>query len=151
MHLRTRMRVAENRGLSHFHQGAPMAKLRHIAIAVPDIQATANFYEASFGMQRVRESSVAVMLSDGVVSLAIIDSNKNPNAANRAGLHHMGFLVEDLGAAAQRVEQSGGKYFSQIKGVGDGPQSERKYRDPNGIDFDIVNADHANRVWRIPA
>ena len=23
--------------------------------------------------------------------------------------------------------------------------------DPNGIDFDIVNADHAERVWRIPA
>ena len=30
-----------------------MAKLRHIAIAVPDIQATAKFYETSFGMQRV--------------------------------------------------------------------------------------------------
>ena len=127
-----------------------MPKLRHIAIAVPDIQTTAKFYESSFGMERVRESDVAVMLSDGVVSLAIIDSNKNPNAANRSGLHHMGFLVEDLGEAARRVEQNGGKYFSQIKGVGDGPQSERKYRDPNGIDFDIVNSDHADRVWRIP-
>ena len=128
-----------------------MAKLRHIAIAVPDIQATAKFYETSFGMQRVRESDVAVMLSDGVVSLAIIDSLKNPNAENRAGLHHMGFLVDDLSASADRVEQSGGRYFSQIKGVGDGPQSERKYRDPNGIDFDIVNAEHARKVWRIPA
>ena len=39
-----------------------MARLRHIAIAVPDIQATAKFYETSFGMQRVRESKVAVML-----------------------------------------------------------------------------------------
>ena len=128
-----------------------MAKLRHIALAVPDIQATAKFYETSFGMQRVRESNVAVMLSDGVVSLAIIDSNKNPNADNRAGLHHMGFLVEDLATCAHSVEQNGGKYHSQIKGVGDGPQSERKYRDPNGIDFDIVNAEHATKVWRIPA
>jgi catechol-2,3-dioxygenase len=102
-------------------------------------------------MQRVRESDVAVMLSDGVISLAIIDSNRNPNADNRAGLHHMGFLVDDLATAADRVERNGGKYFSQIKGVGDGPQSERKYRDPNGIDFDIVNADHARKVWRIPA
>jgi catechol 2,3-dioxygenase-like lactoylglutathione lyase family enzyme len=128
-----------------------MAKLRHIAIAVPDIQATARFYEASFGMQRVRESNVAVMLSDGVVSLAIIDSNNNPNADERAGLHHFGFLVDDLAESASRIEQSGGKYYSQIKGVGDGPQSERKYRDPNGIVFDIVNADHAARVWRIPS
>jgi catechol 2,3-dioxygenase-like lactoylglutathione lyase family enzyme len=128
-----------------------MARLRHIAIAVPDIQATATFYETSFGMQRVRESKVAVMLSDGVMSLAIIDSSTNPNAENRVGLHHMGFLVESLDEGAARVEQNGGKYHSQIKGVGDGPQSERKYRDPNGIDFDIVNADHATRVWCIPA
>lgn len=128
-----------------------MARLRHIAIAVPDIQATARFYETSFGMQRVRESDVAVMLSDGVVSLAIIDSMKNPNAENRSGLHHMGFLVDDLATAAEQVERSGGTYFSQIKGVGEGPQSERKYRDPNGIDFDIVNADHARKVWRIPS
>lgn len=128
-----------------------MAKLRHIAIAVPDIQATANFYESSFGMQRVRESDVAVMLSDGTVSLAIIDSNKNVNAENRAGLHHFGFVVDNLDQAAGQVESSGGKYYGQIRNIGDGPQSERKYRDPNGIDFDIVNGDHAQRVWRIPA
>ncbi|RPI46208.1 MAG: VOC family protein [Betaproteobacteria bacterium] len=128
-----------------------MAKLRHIAIAVPDIQATAKFYEESFGMQRVRESDVAVMLSDGTVSLAIIDSNKNVNAEKRTGLHHFGFIVEDLDDAAGKVESSGGKYYGQIRNIGDGPQSERKYRDPNGIDFDIVNAGHADRVWRVPA
>lgn len=128
-----------------------MAKLRHIAIAAPDIQATARFYETSFGMQRVRESDVAVMLSDGVVSLAIIDSNKNVNAEGRTGLHHFGFLVEDLDQSASQVESVGGKYYGQIRNIGDGPQSERKYRDPNGIDFDIVNAEHAERVWRIPA
>jgi catechol 2,3-dioxygenase-like lactoylglutathione lyase family enzyme len=128
-----------------------MAKLRHVAIAVPDIQATARFYESSFGMQRVRESDVAVMLSDGVISLAIIDSNKNVNAENRHGLHHFGFVVDDLDTAAARIEQGGGKYYGQIRNIGDGPQSERKYRDPNGIDFDIVNGDHAKRVWKIPA
>ena len=128
-----------------------MGKLRHIAIAVPDIQSTARFYEKSFGMQRVRESDVAVMLSDGVVSLAVIDSTKNVNAEGRQGLHHFGFLVDDLDQSAGQVEASGGKYYGQIRNIGDGPQSERKYRDPNGIDFDIVSAEHAERVWRIPA
>ena len=127
-----------------------MAKLRHIAIAVPDIQATAQFYESSFGMKRVRESDVAVMLSDGTVSLAIIDSNKNVNAESRSGLHHFGFVVDSLDQAATQIESSGGKYHGQIRNIGAGPQSERKYRDPNGIDFDIVNAGHAERVWRIP-
>ncbi len=128
-----------------------MAKLRHIAIAVPDIQATAKFYETSFDMKRVRESDVAVMLSDGFISMAIIDSNKNVNAEKRAGLHHFGILVDNLDEAATRIEANGGKYYGQIKNIGDGPQSERKYRDPNGIDFDIVNADHMNRVWKVPA
>ena len=128
-----------------------MAKLRHIAIAVPDIQATAKFYESSFGMQRVRESDVAVMLSDGTVSLAIIDSIKNVNAAERSGLHHFGFIVDSLDESAGQIEMRGGKYHGQIRNIGDGPQSERKYRDPNGIDFDIVNGEHAQRVWRIPA
>jgi len=128
-----------------------MAKLRHIAIAVPDIQATAKFYETSFDMKRVRESDVAVMLSDGFMSVAIIDSNKNANAEKRTGLHHFGFLVDDLDETATRIEAGGGKYYGQIKNIGDGPQSERKYRDPNGIDFDIVNADHLSRVWKIQA
>ena len=128
-----------------------MPKLRHIAIAVPDIHATAKFYESSFGMQRVHESDVAVMLSDGTVSLAIIDSNKNVNAENRTGLHHFGFIVDSLDESAASIESSGGKYYGQIRNIGDGPQTERKYRDPNGIDFDIVNGDHAQRVWRSPA
>ena len=48
-----------------------MAKLRHIALSVSDLQKSAKFYEEAFGMERVRESNVAVMLSDGVVSLAL--------------------------------------------------------------------------------
>ena len=46
-----------------------MAKLRHIAIACDDLEATAKFYEDVFGMERVgtSESSIAdgVYLSDG--------------------------------------------------------------------------------------
>jgi len=128
-----------------------MAKLRHVALAVPDIQATARFYESAFEMKRVRESDVAVMLSDGVVSLAIIDSNRNVNAEKRTGLHHFGFLIEDMGSAAEKVEASGASYYGQVRNIGGGAQSERKYRDPNGIDFDIVSAEHARKVWCIPS
>jgi catechol 2,3-dioxygenase-like lactoylglutathione lyase family enzyme len=128
-----------------------MAKLRHIAMAVDDIQATATFYEKAFDMQRVRESDVAVMLSDGFISLAIIDANKNVNAESRKGLHHFGVLVDDMDAGAQRAEQSGAVYHGQIRGIGAGPQSERKYRDPNGLPFDIATPEHARKVWCIPA
>src|SRR5215203_822255 len=92
-----------------------MAKLRHITLSVDDMEKTASFYEQAFEMKRVRQSSVAIMMSDGVVSLAIIDANKNANSGARKGLHHMGFLVDDIDEAAAKVEQSGGKYAGQIK------------------------------------
>ena len=68
-----------------------MAKLRHISLSVDDMEKTATFYEQAFDMKRVRQSNVAIMMSDGVVSLAIIDANRNPNSENRKGLHHVGF------------------------------------------------------------
>ena len=127
-----------------------MAKLRHIAITVDDMEKTASFYEQAFDMKRVRQSDVAIMLSDGIMSLAIIHT-ANPNAEGRRGLHHIGFLIDDMDETAGRVEANGGVYHGQIRNIGGGPKSERKYRDPNGIHFDIATAEHARRVWCIPA
>ena len=54
-----------------------MAKLRHVAISVPDPEKSAQFYEKVFGMKRVgtteSELSSGIYLSDGVVSLALLD------------------------------------------------------------------------------
>jgi hypothetical protein len=58
--------------------------------------------------------------------------------------------VDEMQDGATRVEESGGVYHGQIRGIGAGPQSERKYRDPNGIHFDVATTDHARRVWCIP-
>ena len=128
-----------------------MAKLRHISLSVDDMEKTAAFYEQAFEMKRVRQSSVAIMMSDGVVSLAIIDANKNANAGAKKGLHHFGFLIDDIDASAARVEKSGGAYAGQIKEIGGGPRSERKYTDPSGVPFDIATPEHARKVWCIPA
>lgn len=127
-----------------------LGKLRHISLSVKDIEETARFYEQAFGMFRVRQSNVAVMMSDGVISLAIISSTKNPNAEEREGLHHMGFLIGEMEDAAERVLGAGAEYHGQINGVGKGPATERKYRDPNGVVFDIVTREHAERVWCLP-
>lgn len=126
-----------------------MGKLRHVALVVDDMKATAEFYEKAFGLERVRQSDVAIMLSDGTVSLAIIDS-QNVNAEGRKGLHHIGFLVDDMEAGAAQVEASGGTYHGQIRNIGQGPRTERKYRDLNGIHFDVATTEHAHKVWCIP-
>lgn len=130
-----------------------MAKLRHIAIAVEDVEKTAKFYEQSFDMKRVRIFPHSVLLSDGVMSLAILDVNRNANAPNSTvGLHHMGFLVEDIDASSKRVEANGGKFFGSIvqSEAASGGVNERKFYDPNGIKLDVSNATHATNVWKVP-
>lgn len=132
-----------------------MSKLRHIALSVNDLQESAKFYEEAFGMERVRESDVAVMLSDGVVSLALLDLKKNVNApddrgSEYVGLHHMGFIVDNVPAASETVEAAGGIYHGQIKNVGMGADYERKFRDPNGVVIDVTSKEHVTASWRIP-
>jgi catechol 2,3-dioxygenase-like lactoylglutathione lyase family enzyme len=144
-----------------------MGKLRHIAIAVPNTDETAKFYEQAFGMKRVRESVSAIMLSDGVISLAILDNQKSHEALGHSGLHHFGFIADNVDETAGRAEMSGAVYADKSENVAkrfenrgqmeDGKltaaaqqQDQRKYVDPNGIKFDIVNDMHARNSWRLP-
>jgi len=144
-----------------------MGKLRHIAIAVPNTDETAKFYEQAFGMKRVRESVSAILLSDGVISLAILDNQKSHEALGHHGLHHVGFIADNVDETAGRVEKSGAVYADKAENVAkrfanrgqmvDGKvtaaareQEQRKYVDPNGVKFDIVNGEHARNSWRLP-
>ena len=128
-----------------------MAKLRHIAMVVEEIEKAAKFYEQSFGMRRVRETETAIGLSDGVVSLVIIHpSNPNMKGDERRGLHHMGFLVEDVEAMSDTVEANGAVYHGELRDSrSTRPTGERKFRDPNGQVFDLTCAEYARDTWRV--
>ena len=144
-----------------------MGKLRHIAIAVPNTDEAAKFYEQAFGMQRVRESTSAVLLSDGVISLAILDNESSHEAMGHTGLHHFGVIAESVDDTAQKAEAGGAVYADTDENVNkrfanrgqlkDGEltadakhQEQRKYVDPHGVKFDIVNDMHARNSWRLP-
>jgi methylmalonyl-CoA/ethylmalonyl-CoA epimerase len=116
-------------------------KLRHIAISVPDKEKAAKFYEESFGFERVSESRVATRLSDGVINITLLQFETEEDAGDErgkdfVGVHHFGIWVDDIESAKQRIEALGGKYHP-------GPSAhtpanaEHKFRDPNGIVFDI--------------
>jgi catechol 2,3-dioxygenase-like lactoylglutathione lyase family enzyme len=127
-----------------------MAKLRHIAMVVEEMEKTAQFYEKSFGMQRVRQTATAIGLSDGVVSLVIIHpSNVNMKNDDRRGLHHIGFLVDDMEAETARAEANGAQRHGGILNGEDGTETERKFLDPNGQVFDLTGHEYARDVWRI--
>src|SRR5262245_9504342 len=142
-----------------------MGKLRHIAIAVSDMQAAAKFYEQAFEMKRVRESKISIHLSDGVVNLAILDNKVNHEALGYQGIHHFGFIVDNVDEAAARAQDGGAVYCDTPENVaardmhrptnqdaapGAVRMEQRKFRDPNRINFDIVNSEHARKSWHVP-
>jgi len=127
-----------------------MAKLRHIAMVVEEMEKTALFYEKAFGMQRVRQTDTAIGLSDGVVSLVIIHpSNVNMKGDDRRGLHHLGFLVEDVEKESAKVMAAGAVPHGAIINSQLGTESEHKFRDPNGQVFDITSPGYARDFWRV--
>jgi catechol 2,3-dioxygenase-like lactoylglutathione lyase family enzyme len=127
-----------------------MAKLRHIAMVVEEMEKTARFYEKAFGLKRVRETGTAIGLSDGVVSLVIIHpSNANMKGDDRRGLHHLGFLVDDVDRESAKVEAVGAVRHGAIINADEGTESERKFLDPNGQVFDLTSPNYARDVWCI--
>ena len=129
-----------------------MAKIKHIAMSVPDPETTAEFYCRAFDMERVGATdsplATGVFVSDGVITLALLKyksdkwagyvEGEDERGKDFVGLHHIGFLVDDLKDAEKQVEDAGGKYLMG-RPDGDAPNTfyEEKFRDPNGVIFDI--------------
>ena len=119
------------------------ARIRHIALCVKDIKATADFYEKAFGLKRtpIREGATAwnCYMSDGEVNLALLQYKSEVGSGvpkGFVGIHHFGFQCDDLPAQQKKVEQAGGEFFFDLgKPQDDG--FERKFKDPNGVVFDI--------------
>jgi extradiol dioxygenase family protein len=89
-----------------------MAKLRHLAIAAKDPDAMAQFYKSAFGFAEVRRTDGPLAygwhLSDGTIDLAILrfKTDQLGKGLDYQGLHHFGVLVEDVEAAAGKIEAS---------------------------------------------
>jgi catechol 2,3-dioxygenase-like lactoylglutathione lyase family enzyme len=121
------------------------ARIRHIALVVKDLEATADFYEKALGLKRseMSEGPTArrIYLSDGHVNLALLQYKGETgsglkDAAGFVGVHHFGFQVDDFDKQQKQIEQAGGKFFFDL-GKPEDDDFERKFRDPNGIIFDI--------------
>ena len=122
------------------------ARLRHFAIVVRDLENAAQFYETAFGLKRVGRDDLdfasGIYLSDGVVNLALLKYHGKrgsglDNASEFVGSHHFGIQVDDLAAAQKRIEEAGGTFFFDLGHDEEKENFERKFKDPDGIIFDI--------------
>ena len=142
-----------------------MARLRHFAVCVKDIEKAAEFYANVFDLKRIGREDLdigsAVYMSDGVINLALLNftgaagskASDIKEGATFVGAHHFGFQVEDLAEAwlmpalarrgdedlaeaEKRIEANGGKFFFDLGDERHG-NFERKFKDPDGVIFDI--------------
>ena len=118
-------------------------RIRHIALCVNDIKATADFYEKAFGLKRteIKEGPTAwnCYMSDGEINLALLQYKGETGSGvpkGWVGIHHFGFQCDDLPAQQKKVEDAGGEFFYDL-GKPEDDGFERKFKDPNGIIFDI--------------
>ena len=123
-----------------------MARLRHFAIVVRDLEKAASFYEGVFGLERVGQEVLdfasAIYLSDGTINLALLNyvgkrGSGLDNARDFVGAHHFGFQVDDIAAMQQKIEAAGGTFFFDLGDDQEKENFERKFKDPDGIIFDI--------------
>ena len=125
-----------------------MARLRHFAVCVNDLDKAAKFYETVFDLKRIDREDLeigsAIYMSDGVINLALL--NFTGGAGSKAsdlkspkghvGAHHFGFQVEDMAETQKRIEAAGGKFFFDLGDERHG-NFERKFKDPDGVIFDV--------------
>jgi predicted enzyme related to lactoylglutathione lyase len=119
------------------------ARIRHIALCVNDIKATADFYAKAFGLKRTPihdgKTAFACYMSDGEVNLALLQYKGEAGSGvpkGFVGIHHFGFQCDDLPAQQKKVEAAGAEFFYDL-GEPEDEGFERKFKDPNGIVFDL--------------
>ncbi len=112
-----------------------MAKLRHIAVIVPDPEEAAKFFEQAFDMKRAGKARRGIYMTDGTMNVALLGKESDDE---QIGLFHYGMWVDNLDEAEKKVVNAGGTYLA---GRPTSPNSyyEAKYKDPLGIVFDLTH------------
>ncbi|MBP1871635.1 hypothetical protein LPJGGPFB_03652 [Ensifer adhaerens] len=120
-----------------------MAKLRHLAIAVSDPEAAAQFFEKAFGMTRAGQAMRGVYMTDGIMNVALLNFGEEPvpgfeTEKDYNGLIHFGVWVDSVEETDQLVRAAGGSYMAGRKETNPNVFYEVKYKTPEGIVFDVT-------------
>jgi len=116
-------------------------KLRHIALSVRDVAETQKFFEEAFGMTKAGDAQNGIYMTDGTINVALLAKNgKVPGLGVEPyyGVMHFGMWVDDLAQAEEQVKSAGAVHFQGRAPNTPNSYYEVKYRDPDGIVFDIT-------------
>ena len=140
-----------------------MAKLRHIAFISPDPKLLSEFYQKHFGFEEIKVfPSTSRMVIDGLFNLAflkrrdkvseVVGTHRTDGAEleREPGLHHYGFLVDDLQHALAKLPAAltRGASPQASDGIG-GPEgarpAEMRFVDPWGNNVDLSSRGYLGR------
>ena len=125
------------------------ARLRHLAISVPDVAAAQAFFEQAFGMTKAGDAGRGVYMTDGVMNVALLHFGDDPvvgvsEAGDGSepfyGLYHFGMWVDDLDDASEQVERAGAEHLRGRRPDEPNRYYEVKYRSPDGLVFDLTTS-----------
>ena len=125
-----------------------MARIRHIALATGDPEATKRFYIEGLGLKEVGKvntpTSEGYYLSDGHVNLAILkfkydEPAKTEGTLRYAGIHHFGVEIEDMAQARAQIEKAGAVHrpYPGTEEMAKRGNVEVKFIGPDGVTIDL--------------
>jgi len=121
-----------------------MAKLRHLALSVADLDKARKFFEDAFDMEMVGKAGNGVYMSDGTINIALLNRKGRPLGYEGKepffGIDHFGVWVDDVEEACKKVEAAGATHVMGNKSGDPNSFYEIKYRSPMGGIFDITTS-----------
>ena len=125
-----------------------MARIRHIAIATRDLEATKKFYIDGLGLKEVGKintpTSEGCYLSDGHVNFAILkfkydEPAKTEGTLRYTGIHHFGLEVENMEEARAQIEKAGAVHrpYPGTEEMAKRGNVEVKFSGPDGVTIDL--------------
>jgi catechol 2,3-dioxygenase-like lactoylglutathione lyase family enzyme len=125
-----------------------VARIRHIALATRDPEATRQFYVEGLGLKEVGKvntpTSEGYYLSDGHVNLAILKFKydkpaKTEGTLRYTGIHHFGVEVEDMAQARAQIEKAGAVHrpYPGTEEMAKRGNVEVKFSGPDGVTIDL--------------
>ena len=125
-----------------------MARIRHIAIATRDLDATKKFYIEGLGLKEVGKintpTSEGCYLSDGHINFAILkfkydEPAKTEGTLRYTGIHHFGLEVENMEEARAQIEKAGAVHrpYPGTEEMAKRGNVEVKFSGPDGVTIDL--------------
>ena len=129
-----------------------MPAIKHIGISTRDPAGTMKFLTQAFGLTMLDQGENFAVVTDGYINITILGFIEDRYGGGTPGLHHLGFHVEDMDQAGQKVIDAGGdevKWWNDKHGNSEGTPDnwvgEKKYMSDEGIALDVNPSGWQNR------